>query len=129
MTHQNDKTNNTQTEIVYIRNNNKLNLTCLKFPHDEKKIFDGVDSAGVKQIKQEINISDLDITMLVDILGNIPEFPSCKDKYKRSLACNQCGTSQNNTDVVCCSVCLLCRRCQEYVKTEMYGKTLMHFMS
>ena len=93
----------------YFQKDKLKKLSTLTYPDNEEKIF--VGSTRNKTVKHSIAIETLDLTPLVDILKNIPDFPSCKDIYRLHLVCAQCNKPGKKGNAVCCISCNLCTKC------------------
>ena len=108
-----DDANRTIAEILsyYFGINQLKDMKTLHLPENENKIF--TSSSGQKSVKETIEIDDLDISALIDILENIPSFPTCKETYRLDLTCSQCKSTGSNKNVVCCKSCQLCYNCSK----------------
>ena len=93
----------------YFQKDKLKKLSTLTYPDNKEKIF--VGSTHNKTVKNSISIETLDLTPLVDILKNIPDFPSCQDIYRLHLVCKLCKKPGKKGNAVCCISCNLCTKC------------------
>ena len=122
------------TEIVkHCHNNNTLkNVKSVSYPLYKQLIFDlNIPS----QVKTEINIKELDITISYDFLRNLDIFPTCNERYKKQLKCKNL-TMAGNHNLVCCNICMTCNNCllltsacnsTDIIDAVVFMKDVRHF--
>lgn len=70
------------------------------------------DPSNVSGIRTKIDISQMDLTLLYDILRNVEQFRTCKFRSRTTrLICVNASSGGNHTRKICCNVCMLCSRC------------------
>ncbi|XP_057299910.1 uncharacterized protein LOC130630437 [Hydractinia symbiolongicarpus] len=70
------------------------------------------DPSNVSRIRTKIDISQMDLTLLYDILRNVEQFRTCKSRSRRARSiCVNASSGGNHTRKICCNVCMLCSRC------------------
>ena len=83
-------------------------IKSLKYPCNYAKFFDGpqVNPPDIKNIKNSINISHLDVTSLVEVLTVIKEFPTYpRQNILKTLKKKKCQGVNHQNVAKCCPVC------------------------
>ena len=94
--------------VKHCNNNHTLkNVEKLSYLDYKQHCF---DLNMPSQVKKEINIEELDITISYDFLRNLDVFPTCKERYKKNLKCKNLIMAGKH-DLVCCNICLTCNNC------------------
>ena len=95
-------------------NKHLRNIKTLNFKDNIKKVFKTMKK---KNIKDEIIIDELDLPLVADILQSVPDFVTCKMKYRIpcKMHVKHAPSNSCSKQIVCCSTCMHCANCNESV--------------